>query len=384
MNQMFKKVILIVSSLLVTVSCTPQKKQEKTSDPLEAILNSDSPKIKRVMDNVNEHEVQIRYTQINRKDGQVHFTDFDFQVDSNNYFYPASTVKFPTTVVALTRLNEADSLNLNTRFYVEGDSVETTFSEAISQIFAVSDNDANNRLIEFLGQDTINSVLKRKGVSPVRIWQRLGRDDDNAITKPLIIYENDSTVRMLSKNISTYPEPLQLNHIKKGKGFYEEEALITEAFDFSLKNYYPIETQDALLKRIIFPEAFSETERFNMSEEQRTFLLNAMRTVPRNAGYDQNEYYDSYCKFFIYGDTKENIPDTIEIYNKVGFAYGTLTDCAYIKDTEKNIEFIVTATLLTNKNGVFNDNTYEYDELGIPFLAELGRQLYDYELERKQ
>ncbi|WP_446050662.1 serine hydrolase [Zobellia laminariae] len=388
---MFKKGLFIVLSLLIFVSCSPQKQeqqqkqeQRQTGDPLEAILTSTTPKIKRVMDSLDQHEVQIRYTQINRTGDEVHFTDFDFQVDSSNYFYPASTAKLPTAVVALSRLNQMDSLSLNTRFYVEGDSIETTFSEVISQIFAVSDNDANNRLIEFLGQDTINTVLRRTGVAPIRIWQRLGSDDDNATTKPLIIYENDSTVRMLSKKINTYPKPLKLKNIKKGKGFYEEDSLMTEAFDFSLKNYYPIETQDALLKRIIFPETFAENERFNMSEEQRNFLLSTMYTVPRKIGYDSKEYNDSYCKFFIYGDKKENIPENIKIYNKVGVAYGTLTDCAYIKDTENNVEFMITATLLVNKNGIFNDDTYEYEEVGIPFLAELGRQLYAYELKRKQ
>ena len=46
---------------------------------------------------------------------------------------------------------------------------------------------------------------------------------------------------------------------------------------------------------------------------------------------------------------------------------------------------MVTATLLVNRNGVFSTmTTYEYDEIGIPFLAELGRQLYKYELNRKK
>ena len=108
-----------------------------------------------------------------------------------------------------------------------------------------------------------------------------------------------------------------------------------------------------------------------------------MHTVPRKAGYDPKTYYDGYCKFFIYGDTKENIPEYLEIYNKVGFAYGTLTDCAYIKDTEKNIDFLLTATILVNKDGIFNDDAYEYDEIGIPFLAQLGREIYQQELTRK-
>ncbi len=383
MKLMFKKFPFIVLILMLLFSCT-SKKEEKTGDPLIAILNSDTPKIKRVMDNLKEHEIQIRYTQIDRQGEDIHFTDFDFQVDSTNYFYPASTVKFPTAVVALEKLNQLDSLNLNTRFYIEGDSIETTFSEVISQIFAVSDNDANNRLVEFLGQDSINATLKRKGVTPVRIWQRLGSLDDNTATKPLIVYENDSTTYMLPSTINTFPKGLKIKHIKKGTGFYEEDSLMAEPFNFSLKNYYPIEAQASLLKRIIFPEKFEEKERFNLSKEQHNFLLKAMRTVPRNAGYNTAEYYDGYCKFFIYGDTKDNIPDHIEIYNKVGFAYGTLTDCAYIKDASNNVEFMVTATLLVNANGVFNDNTYEYDAIGIPFLAELGRQLYNFELNRKQ
>ena len=73
----------------------------------------------------------------------------------------------------------------------------------------------------------------------------------------------------------------------------------------------------------------------------------------------------------------------MKIYNKVGYAYGTLTDCAYIHDIKNNIEFMVTATILVNHDGIFNDNVYEYDQIGIPFLAQLGRELYEQELNRK-
>jgi hypothetical protein len=45
---------------------------------------------------------------------------------------------------------------------------------------------------------------------------------------------------------------------------------------------------------------------------------------------------------------------------------------------------MVTATILVNSNGIFNDNNYEYDEVGIPFLAQLGRELYQMELARKR
>ncbi|UBZ12939.1 class A beta-lactamase-related serine hydrolase [Flagellimonas marinaquae] len=371
--------VAVLSLLLWGTSCV----KNNPTDPLANVLSSEDPKIKKVMDHLDKHEVQVRYTRIDRKNDSIIFSDFDFQVDKNNYFYPASTVKFPAAVAALEKLNTIDSLSMETRFFVEGDSVETTFAKAISEIFAVSDNAANNRLVEFLGQDDINARMQERGVSLIRIAHRLSTDNaDDITTKPIVFYLNDSTTSLSNPIINSPIRPIDLNGIKKGKGYIADESLQTGPFDFALKNYYPIEAQTALLKRIIFPEAFPKDERFNLSNGQRTHLLDAMHTLPHQLGYDPEEFYDSYVKFFMFGDTTDPMPEHIKIYNKVGYAYGTLTDCAYIKDTENNIDFMLTATILVNSNGIFNDNTYEYDEVGIPFLAQLGREIYNYELNR--
>ncbi len=372
---------LFLSIVAFSISC---EQSPENPNPLEKVLSSTNPKIKQVMDSLDSYEIQIRYTQIDRKQNHVVLTDFDFQTDSTVYFYPASTVKFPAAVAALEKINETDSLSINTRFYIEGDSVETTFGQAISEIFAVSDNAANNRLIAFLGQDDLNHRMQTKGVSPIRIAHRLSTTNaDDITTKPLIIYLNDSTTSLTQPIVNTYPKPLQLHKIEKGHGFYAEDELQKGAFDFSLKNYYPIEAQGALIKRIIFPENFPPNEQFNLSPAQHKMLLRAMHTLPRNTGYDSEKYYDSYVKFLMLGDSTDSIPEHIKIYNKVGYAYGTLTDCAYIQDIKNNIEFMVTATILVNKDGIFNDNVYEYDQIGVPFLAQLGRELYQYELKRK-
>ena len=239
------------------------------------------------------------------------------------------------------------------------------------------------RLLEFLGQDEINSRLRSKGVSPIRIAHRLGVHVDDVTTRPLVLYLNDTTTTVSQPIANMAPEPLELNRIRKGRGYYAQDSLHLEPFDFSLKNYYPIAAQHALLKRIIFPTYFNPSERFDLSADQREFLLDAMQMLPREDGYDPEEYYDGYCKFFMFGDSREHIPEHINIYNKVGFAYGTLTDCAYIRDELNQVEFMLTATILVNQDGVFNDDAYEYDEIGIPFLAALGRGLYEYELSRK-
>lgn len=101
-------------------------------------------------------------------------------------------------------------------------------------------------------------------------------------------------------------------------------------------------------------------------------------------GYDEAHFQDGYGKFFIYGDSKARIPKHVQIFNKVGYAYGTLTDNAYIKENKNKIEFLLTATILVNKNEIFNDGIYEFESVGIPFLAELGRQVYKYELGLKK
>ena len=363
-------------------SCT-----HHTEDPdlLKIALASNNSKIRKVMDSLDQYELQARYTRIDRNRDSIIFTDFNFQVNDSNYFYPASTVKTLTAILALEKLNEMDSLDRYTRFYVEGDSIETTFANEIIKIFAVSDNEANNRLFEFLGQDRINMSLKDKGIAPVRISHRLSTENAFEVTtKPLIVFLNDTTLSWLKPSVNKPAVPLALNRIKKGTAHYEENTLIKEPFDFNLKNYFPISAQNEVLKRIVFPEQFPKSERFNLSPDQHSFLMKAMSDPPRDLGYDDMDYYDGYCKFFMFGDTRDTIPEYLKIYNKVGNAYGTVTDCAYIWDRKNNVEFILTATLLANKNKIFNDNSYEYEDIALPFLAQLGREIYNLEIAQKQ
>ena len=376
-----KHTCLLYFGILILISSCSKTVQ---NNPLRRALASKDIRIKRVMDSLEQYEVQIRYTQIDRKNDSILFTDFDFQVNDNNYFYPASTVKLPASIAALEKINEIDSLDRNSKFYIEGDSTETTFAKTIEAIFAVSDNSANNKLVEFLGFDNINARMQKRGIQPIRISHRLSTSNaDDVTTKPLVLYLNDSTIATSKPIINKSATALTLNRIKKGKGFYEGDSLHQEAFDFSLKNYYPITSQHELLKRIIFPGNFSKKHCFNLSENQHDFLLNAMSTLPKDIGYDSKTFYDSYAKFFMYGDSKEPIPNNIKIYNKVGYAYGTLTDCAYIKDAKNNVDFMLTTTILVNKDSIYNNDNYEYDTIGIPFLAQLGRELYKISLESK-
>ena len=136
------------------------------------------------------------------------------------------------------------------------------------------------------------------------------------------------------------------------------------------------------MKRIFFPENYKKNEVFNLSVPSRALLLKEMHLVPRLNGYQEWEVWDSFGKFLIFGDSKGRLPSSFKYYNKVGYAYGTLTDTAYIVDSQNNIEFMVTATILVNENEIYNDDLYEYGEVGIPFLGQLGREIYQLELQK--
>ena len=175
--------------------------------------------------------------------------------------------------------------------------------------------------------------------------------------------------------------------ILKGKGHIRGGELVEAPKNFAGSNYMSVQVLQDLLVAALFPEILPAHRRFALRTDDYTFLHRAMSMLPRECDhptYDPETYYDSYVKFILFGDSKDPMPSSVRIFNKVGLAYGYMADNAYIVDLEANVEFLLTAVLLVNDNGIFNDGVYEYDEVGFPFLAELGRVIYEYELERER
>ncbi|WP_109300279.1 serine hydrolase [Aquimarina sp. AU474] len=380
-----KNAFFLITMLFLMISCTQKS-------PLEQVLTSNTGIIQKVMKSPEKYELQVMYTQINRnKTGEVSFKNFKFNVDDSIYFYPASSVKLPIALIALEKLKELQGkgikINRKTSFTTKNDTLYTTIEKEITKIFAVSDNQAYNRLFEFLGQDYINEQLHFKNMTG-RISHRLSAFYSlNPKTQSIFFKENieDTSFIYHQESIENSLQPkLSLKKLLKGKAYVYNDTLMPHPKDFSEKNYLPLRSLHEITKRIHFPDKYSKSQKFDITTSDYQFVLNAMNTLPYEAGYDRKKYYDSYGKFFLFGDTKDHIPEHIDIYNKVGYAYGYLTDCAYIKDTKNNIEFVLSATIHVNKNGIYNDDNYEYKEIGIPFLAELGRQIYELEKERKK
>jgi len=381
---------------------------QETKNPLLEILNNSSGIVKQVSENADNYELQIIYTQIDRdKKNLPHFTDYEFNVDKKRYFYPASTVKMPISFLALEKINKLkkqgikidkssplkiDSIAEN-QIVVNGDSTsqtgEASVEHYIKKIFLVSDNDAYNRLFEFLSPDYINKTLAEKNIKPLRITHRLSVwGIDNTITPPFHFYKGKKEIYSQNKQLATakYDEIL-IENTQKGKGYYSGDELINKPMDFSQKNYFPLQSMLKSLQTVIFPEAFPANERFDLSKSDYQFLYKYMSMSPLKSDfpkYTANDYWDSYVKFFIFGDNKNPMPSNIKIFNKVGDAYGFLIDCAYIVDFETNTEFFLTAALSVNDDQIYNDDKYEYEKIGFPFMANLGKEILKFEQNRKK
>ena len=161
------------------------------------------------------------------------------------------------------------------------------------------------------------------------------------------------------------------------------------AMDFSAKNRISLQDLHDVLVSLVFPYRMKATQRMNITEDDRNFVLKYMSQLPTESTFpaysaDTVDYYPAYCKFLLYGAEKGPLPNNIRIFNKVGDAYGQLLDIAYIVDFDKKIEFFLSAVIYCNSDGILNDDKYDYDSIGFPFMKHLGQVIYDYETKREK
>ena len=381
--------------------------QCRVSEPdnlLEKLMIGEADSFQQILDNPGEYKVQILYTRVNRdKNNQPGLYTYSYHVDPGNYFYPASMVKMPVAFCTLERIHELGIPGLTkyctmltdsaysgqSRVLVDSSArdLKPSIAHYIKKIFLVSDNEAFNRLYEFLGPDYINRTLHQKGYVYSRIVHRLSVPmslEENRYTNPVTFYDaNDQLIYQQGLNHSradfTSDHPILL-----GEGYMENDMVIRQPMDFSAKNFNPLAELHGMLVSFIFPGKVDSISGFNLSDDDRKFLLKYMSMYPGESidPYYDEKYNDNYCKFLMYADQPARIPGNIRIFNKVGLAYGFLIESAYIVDFEAKIEFFLSAVISVNKDRIYNDGIYEYDSTGFPFMGNLGRLIYQYEKDR--
>jgi len=383
------------------------KAQPKTDNELLRILQTNAPSVlSTVLKDPTKYRCQIIYTQINRnKLNAPSFKNYYFNYDPSVYYNPASMVKMPLAFLSLEKLNQLKIKGVNkytpilfdssfpgqVTMYKDSTAANQLPSIAhfIKRAFLISENDPYNRMYQFVGQEHINSALHQKGYPAVRITRQfMGfTEEQNKHTNPIRFVDANS--KLIYQQPPAYNTvPFDFNkEILLGKAYLNRaDSLINTPFDFTKHNNVPLSDFQQMLQSVLFPASVTAKQQFKLTDDDRAFLLKYLSQYPSETDYpkyNDSLFYDSYVKFFFL-DSTHQMPKHIRVFNKVGWAYGFLTDVSYVVDFKHNIEYMLAATIYVNSDDILNDSKYDYDEIGQPFMKQLGESVYQFEKNRKR
>ncbi|MFN0083053.1 MAG: serine hydrolase [Ferruginibacter sp.] len=380
-------------SLLVKTSGTVTTATDEDAY-FEKILKSNSALYRRMVADKNTSNIQIIFTEIKTTATKPIFTDHFFNKGNLKYFYPASAIKLPLVLLTLQKIREIGNaeITLNTTMITGSDrngqaavyndpntpNGKPTLGQYIKKALLVNDNDACNRLYEFLGQDYINTQLISFGYASAEILHRIGIElttEENKHTNPIYFY--DSAGKLIYTQKSAYAT--KKHNARKdfeGKGYFRNSKFVNEPMNMSEKNRISLIDLHRMMMSLHFKEAGKQ---FNIDETDRQFVLNLLAMLPSKSQYPYYApEYDGYTKYLYFGGEIAVLPSSILSYNTSGVAYGQMTDVAYLYDKDNKRSFFVSATIYCNKDNILNDDKYDYETTGLPFFKNLGKALYQY------
>lgn len=312
------------------------------------------------------------------------------------YFYPASAIKLCAAVAALEKLGAlrrdapTSELDAATPLRIQNamgsfDVLDPTDSETgrisigqeIRKALVLSDNEAFNRLFDFVGHDELNTRLLDDGFTSARLRHHLGAFGHDARRsphvelvpahgEPIVLPERFGTLVLGGNDV-----PRVLVGVAHLDGYGRRvEAPMT----FEDKNRISLRDLQDLLIAVVRPELVPG-KAVRLDPDDRALLVDALETVPsesKNPRVIGGAGLDPLHKPLLLAIRAASPGHRIRAFGKGGRSYGFIVQNSYVVDETTGRSVFVAATLYTNANGTMNDDQYEYDEVAMPFVQGLG------------
>lgn len=304
------------------------------------------------------------------------------------YFFPASSMKVPIALASCERLPSmralAPSLGRDSAlriFPVSGSESPyiTTLARETWRALIVSDNASANRLLGFVGLREANETIWALGLSSARIRTGFATGADASppeVSPRLEVVAPSGAIQEIPSRKSTLElPPTKARGLDLGVAAIVDGQKTPGPMSFATKNAMALgELQDSLV-RIVRPELLPNAKTGKAPAEDLAYLRQALSTPPSKSGipgYDRNVVADYQLDPFLRGIERVRSRSLVEVYAKVGQAYGFVTVNAYVVEKATGKAFFLIATVYANPNEIMNDDKYAYDDIAFPALADVA------------
>jgi hypothetical protein len=369
------------------------------SDELEVMLRAD-PDLSAMLDEAVKRRVQILVAIPMEGSEPPRLRRIGFRVDAE-YFYPASAVKIAAAYGAAEKLDDlatdargrgtggATVVGLKTPLvFVDGEGatrhvLKTTLMREMELALVSSDNNAFNRLFEFVGKNELAARLARIGLREARVVQHLGDVPEMVPPPPpameLLLPGGRSI--LVAQRLGFEPPPApSTDEASLGNAHVENGKKVARPMDFSWKNVIPLPELQDIMVAIARPDLY-DRDKLHLSNERRQDLITILGMVPSQlrsyarAPKAKQKGLDLFHKPIHVSVMKALPKDRIKVLEKDGRAFGFSVENSYVSDETTHRSFFVAATIYANDDETLNDDQYDYESVGTPFLAKLGEVL---------
>jgi hypothetical protein len=412
------------------------------------------PEFTNVFKQSKKFRLEIYFTRIHRNPGNEisGLETFHFG-DSLQYFYPASTVKLPLAIAVLEDLfahkssfgsedvlqvqpqkfcgvatyrpkqaqwwNVSDSCSLKSfgasqriplsylmslnpginenetilpgnSILISRDSVFPSLRDLLTSMLVFSDNDAYNKLLDWIGLPTLNTKLQDWEYEQSWISKRLlycPQPNAMACVKVALCDKYNGQPKMERCNPESIAlVPIGVKQTTVGKKHMNGELVEKGGRDFSMHNRMALGDLHRMIQRVVLHEQLEESARFKFGTFEHELLLRLLGAHPREIrkrnSRDWDLAPDGYANFLLNGDDSTSFASGLRIFNIAGWANGFTVDAAYIADLATGTEFFLSCRMYTNADGIIGDDRYEYTTVASPFMKKLGEVFFKMEASR--